>query len=128
MNKSYMITAEQLIKFNEAAYLENQNNTLNIQDKNADPQHKPCVVDKTKLCVLTPIMFHRNNKGVPSWRCMVVFGVEGEAEPGEGLLDLPKKFRREVLKNPLMEDGSIGEAETQTPPMQGGFEDDLSDE
>lgn len=113
MNRSFQITARQLVKFNEWAHREKQNRVLNIEDRFSKPETMPLKVDKTKLVVCQPILLHTNHAGVVSWRCLVVFGVEGQAEPESSLLDVPLKFRREILQKPIQEDGSIGEPKTE---------------
>ena len=123
MNRMFQITAKQLIKFNEAAHKEKQNRVLNIEDKYSKPDTMPLKVDESKLCLCQPIIVHTNCHGVQSWRCLVVFGVVGQTNPETSLLDLPLRFRREVLKKPVEEDGSIGQPRTELSLMGGWYSD-----
>jgi len=114
MNQSFAITATQLKKFNEKAFVEGQNRVLCIKDKHANPADTTEVeLDMSKKAIITPMLLHTNYRGVRSWRCQVCFGVQGEEEPRTAYLDLPWCFRRELLKTPV-KNGVIGE------PLEGG--------
>lgn len=125
MNRSFAITAKQLKTFNEKAHEEKQNRVLHIEDTHSNPETQPSRLDMTKKAVVTPLMLHTNHSGVRSWRCQITFGVEGDAEPKVALLDVPLKFRRQVLKSPILPDGTIGEPAREAPLMMGGYHDDF---
>jgi len=114
MNNSFAITATQLKKFNEKAFVEGQNRVLSIQDKWSNPSANDEPLDMEKKAIVTPMLYHTNHKGVRAWRCQVVFGVEGQEEPRTAYLDLPLCFRRELLKTPV-KNGVI------TEPLTGGI-------
>ena len=97
----YKITAQQLKTFNETAFEEKQNRVLNIQDKYSKPEQCPQKLDMTKLCVLTPLMFHTNHSGVEAWRCHICYGVLGQEEPIQALLDVPLCFEKEMKQSPI---------------------------
>ena len=120
MNRNFQITARQLVKMNEWAHREKQNRVLNIEDRFSTPETHPLKVDKYKNILLQPILFHTNIKGVQSWRCLVVFGVEGQEEPETSLLDVPLRFRRQILQTPIRADGSVGEPQKEITLFGGG--------
>ena len=115
MNNSFAVTATQLKKFNERAFVERQNRVLNIKDKHANPADTSEVeLDMDKKAIVTPMLFHTNHRGLRAWRCQVVFGVKNVEEPLTAYLDLPLCFRRELLNTPV-KNGVIGE------PLEGGI-------
>lgn len=96
---AYKITAAQLKKFNEKASEEKQNRVLNIKDKYSKKEQCPHELDMTKLCVLTKLMYHKNHSGVEAWRCHICYGVKGQEEPIQAILDVPLCFEEEMTKS-----------------------------
>lgn len=127
----FQITAKQLIQMNEQAHREKQNRVLNIEDKYSNSDTMPLKVDMTKNCICQPIILHTNHAGVQSWRCLVVFGVEGQTQPEHSLLDVPLKYRRQILKSPVTDEGTIGKPQKEITLMGGAtyeVPDNLSDD
>ena len=107
----YRITAEQLIKFNEKAHEEKQNRILNIRDRYSDPAHRPHLVKMDMFCLVMPLLLHKNYKGLESLRCHITYGVEGQAEPATGLMDIPLCYKEECLKYVVDDKGQVLDAE-----------------